>query len=59
MVNRMEEIKRKGFKMTFTDSTPDVSDPRQGYDFSKIRVGVKQLADATIDFGTYKKINPY
>lgn len=58
MVNRMEEIKRKGFKMTFTDSTPDVSDPRQGYDFSKIRVGVKQLADATIDFGTYKKINP-
>ena len=54
----MEEIKRKGFNMTLADSTLDVSELRQATDFSKIRVGVKQLADAVIDVGSYKKINP-
>ena len=54
----MEEIKRKGFNMPFTDSTPDVFDLREVHDFSKIKVGVKQLVDAVIDVGSYKKINP-
>ena len=58
MVNRMEEIKRKGFNMTIADSTPDVFDLREVHDFSKIKVGIKQLTDAVIDVGSYKKINP-
>ena len=58
MVNRMEEIKRKGFNMTVADSTPDVFDLREVHDFSKIKVGIKQLTDAVIDVGSYKKINP-
>ena len=58
MVNRMEEIKRKGFNMALADSTPDVSDLRQIHDFSKIKVGIKQLADAVVDVGSFKKINP-
>lgn len=53
----MEEIKRKGFNMALADSTPDVLDLREVHDFSKIKVGIKQLADATIDVGSYKKIN--
>ena len=57
MVNRMEEIKRKGFDMGFADNTPDVLDLRQVHDFSKIKVGAKILEDAVIDVGTYKKIN--
>ena len=58
MVNRMEEIKRKGFNMAVADSTPDVFDLREVHDFSKIKVGIKQLQDAIIDVGSYKKINP-
>ena len=58
MVNRMEEIKRKGFNMALADSTPDVLDLREVHDFSKIKVGIKQLTDAIIDVGSYKKINP-
>ena len=54
----MEEIKRKGFNMALADSTPDVSDLRQIHDFSKIKVGIKQLADAVVDVGSFKKINP-
>ena len=54
----MEEIKRKGFNMTVADSTPDVFDLREVHDFSKIKVGIKQLTDAVIDVGSYKKINP-
>ena len=54
----MEEIKRKGFNMAFADNTPDVLDLREVHDFSKIKVGVKQLQDAIIDVGSYKKINP-
>jgi hypothetical protein len=53
----MEEIKRKGFNMALADSTPDVLDLREVHDFSKIKVGIQQLADATIDVGSYKKIN--
>ena len=59
MVNRMEEIKRKGFNMALADSTPtDVLDLREVHDFSKIKVGIQQLRDAIIDVGSYKKINP-
>ena len=54
----MEEIKRKGFNMALADSTPDVLDLREVHDFSKIKVGIKQLTDAVIDVGSYKKINP-
>lgn len=53
----MEEIKRKGFNMALADSTPDVS-LQSPNDFSKIRVGIKQLTDAVIDVGSYKKVNP-
>ena len=53
----MEEIKRKGFNMSFADSTPDVLDLRQAHDFSKIKVGAKFLEDATIEVGSYRKVD--
>lgn len=36
----------------------DTSDVYTPIDFSKIRVGLKTLQDATIDIGSYRRINP-
>ena len=65
----MEQIKSKGFNIV-TGSARDI-DPNQktGYqalngtdappiDFNKINVGAKVLADAVLDLGNLKKINP-
>lgn len=58
MINRVEEIKKKGFNMVF-DDTPDVyADSYRTVDFSKIKVGLKTLDDAIYDTGgDYKKID--
>ena len=59
MINRKEEIKKKGFKMSFTDSTSD-SEAQNGFvpvDFSKIKVGAKTLEDAILDLGNYQKVD--
>ena len=59
MINRKEEIKRKGFKMSFTDSTIN-SENQNAFvpiDFSKIKVGAKTLEDAVLDLGNYQKVD--
>lgn len=59
MINRKEEIKKKGFKMSFVDSTND-SEAKNNFvpvDFSKIKVGAKTLEDAILDLGSYQKVD--
>ena len=59
MINRKEEIKKKGFKMSFVDSTSN-SETQNNFvpvDFSKIKVGAKTLEDAILDLGNYQKVD--
>lgn len=59
MINRKEEIKKKGFKMSFVDSTSN-SETQNSFvpvDFSKIKVGAKALEDAILDLGNYQKVD--
>ena len=59
MINRKEEIKKKGFKMSFVDSTSN-SETQNSFvpvDFSKVRVGAKTLEDAILDLGNYQKVD--
>ena len=59
MINRKEEIKKKGFAMALDRDTIDQYRPDGvPIDFSKIKVGIKALDDATYNLGAYKKINP-
>jgi hypothetical protein len=59
LINRREEIKRKGFDMRSAQDTPDVYIPRSvPSDYSKIKVGIKSLEDAVYKLGDYKKISP-
>lgn len=59
MINRKEEIKKKGFTMNLANDTQDVySQAYKTVDFSKIRVGVKTLDDAILDLGFMHKQNP-
>lgn len=52
-----EQIHQKGFDM----STPRAFEPEgnviPNIDYSKIKVGMKQLVDATLDLGSYKRLN--
>ena len=59
MINRKEEIKKKGFRMSFTNDTIN-SETQNGFvpvDFSKIKVGAKTLEDAVLDLGDYQKVD--
>ena len=59
MINRKEEIKKKGFKMSFIDSTSN-SESQNVFtpvDFSKIKVGAKTLEDAILDLGSYQQVD--
>ena len=56
LVNRKDAIKRKGFAMQMAPD--DTSHIYQPTDFSKIRVGVKTLDDATLNIGSFRKIDP-
>ncbi len=60
MINRIEEIKKKGFKMSLSEDTQDVytNNAYGSVDFSKIKVGVKSLENAILELGDYQKINP-
>ena len=61
MINRIEEIKKKGFNMPLSvNDTEDVSMPTTvgNHAFSNIRVGIRTLEDATINLGSLKKTNP-
>jgi hypothetical protein len=59
LINRKEEIKKKGFKMSFIDSTSN-SESQSAFtpvDFSKIKVGAKTLEDAILDLGSYQQVD--
>ena len=59
MINRKEEIKKKGFTMSLANDTQDVySQAYKTIDFSKIKVGAKTLEDAVLDLGSLHKQNP-
>lgn len=53
MINRTEQIKKKGFKMSPAIDTNDYTP----YDFSKMRVGIQSLEDAIITYGTYNRVD--
>lgn len=58
MINRIEEIKQKGFRMNLSNDTEDVYAKQfNTVDFSKIRVGVKSLEDAIVTLGDLKKLD--
>lgn len=59
MINRVQEIKTKGFDMNLSDTTEDVYATNYStVDFGKIKVGIKTLDDAIVELGDLKKINP-
>lgn len=59
MINRKEEIKKKGFTINLANDTQDVySQAYKTIDFSKIKVGAKTLEDAVLDLGSLHKQNP-
>lgn len=61
MINRKEEIKKKGFKMSFVDSTSN-SETQNNFasiDFTKIKVGAKTLEDAILDLGSFQKVDKH
>ena len=59
MINRKEEIKKKGFKMSFSDSTINSTnnDTFVPIDFNKIKIGAKTLEDAILELGDYQKVD--
>ena len=54
MINRMDEIKRKGFNMTASRSPDQRYNPT---DFSKIKVGLQTLSDAIVTYGSLQETN--
>lgn len=59
LINRLEKIKSKGFKIPIQDNDTDVySQSFSTIDFAKIKVGAKTLDDAVLRLGELKKINP-
>lgn len=53
MVNRIQEIKKKGFNMI-----PPDDDRYSPVDFSKIKLNSRILKDAIYDLNSYRKVNP-
>ena len=61
MINRIEQIKSKGFNIPIQGDTYDDEVYSQAFhsvDFAKIKVGAKTLDDAVLTLGELKKINP-
>ena len=58
MINRKEEIKKKGFSIEVNNhDTQNINSFEGAVDFSKIRVGAKLLDDAIPILGDLKKID--
>ena len=58
MINRVEQIKAKGFNMSRNDSAEEVSIINTPLaDFSKIKVGLKTLDDAIVNLSDFKKVD--
>ena len=58
MNSRTREIHNKGFDMRTSRSIPTKENTIPKIDYSKMKVGIKQLDDAVINLGAYKKLNP-
>jgi hypothetical protein len=56
LINRVKEIKKKGFSMNLAPDTQDVFS-YQPTDFSKIKVGLKTLDDAILELGDYSRLD--
>ena len=56
---RQQEIKDKGFNLIGAGirTEPKGFDLFDENDYSKIRVGVRQLDDAILNLGSYRKVN--
>jgi hypothetical protein len=57
LINRKEEIKKKGFSIQLASDTENTINPFEAVDFSKIKVGAKTLEDAVITLGNYSKVD--
>ena len=57
MINRKEEIKKKGFSIALESDTRATQSPFENVDFSKIKVGAKTFDDAIYTLGDLKKID--
>ena len=55
MINRKEEIKKKGFSIALESDTRATKSPFENVDFSKIKVGAKTLDDAIYTLGDLRK----
>jgi hypothetical protein len=61
LINRREEIKKKGFNMNANIASiveDDYSIPHNTVDFSKIKIGVKSLENAILDDDNFRRLNP-
>lgn len=59
MINRKEEIKKKGFQISFPNDNWQENEKTDSFtplDFTKIKVGAHYLEDAVLDLGDYKNI---
>ena len=56
--NRIEEIHTKGFDLSTPRSIPQEGAIVPSTDYSKIKVGIKQLEDAILNMAHFKKLNP-
>ena len=57
MINRQEQIREKGFRMSPMRDTREKYSPFMDPNFSKIKVGLKTLDDAIVNVGDYKQID--
>ena len=62
MINRREEIKKKGFSMQIVDNSKITTDTSainsfEPVDFSKIKIGAKTLTDAVYNLGDLKRVD--
>jgi hypothetical protein len=57
-LSRLEEIHSKGFNISAPREIPVDGKVIPETDYSKIKVGIKHLEDATVNLGSYKKLNP-
>ena len=62
LINRREEIKKKGFSMQIVDNSKTIADTSainsfEPVDFSKIKIGAKTLADAVYNLGDLKRVD--
>ena len=58
MINRKEEIKRKGFRMNLVEDDAMIRNANgfPSLDFGVAKVGTKTIKDATLDLGNYSRI---